>query len=55
MSRRKLLGQCPQESFFGHLKDEVDYQSCQTIKELKGKINHYITWFTITIIDINGI
>ena len=30
MSRR---GNCwdnaPQESFFGHLKDEVDYQSCK--------------------------
>src|SRR4051794_10206961 len=39
MSRR---GNCwdnaPQESFFGHLKDEVDYQSCKTLKELQAKI-----------------
>ena len=39
MSRR---GNCwdnaPQESFFGHLKDKVDYQSSKTLKELKTKI-----------------
>jgi len=47
MSRR---GNCwdnaPQESFFCHLKDEVDYQSCKTLKELKSKIK--------TIIAISG-
>ena len=36
MSRR---GNCwdnaPQESFFGHMKDEIDYKSCETIEELK--------------------
>ena len=36
MSRR---GNCwdnaPQESFFGHMKDEIDYKSCRTIEELK--------------------
>lgn len=46
MSRR---GNCwdnaPQESFFGHLKDEVDYQSCKTLKELKTKINHYMVYY----------
>ncbi|KAB7662036.1 IS3 family transposase, partial [Bacillus sp. B1-b2] len=46
MSRR---GNCwdnaPQESFFGHLKDEVDYKSCKTIKELKAKINHYMVYY----------
>lgn len=46
MSRR---GNCwdnaPQESFFGHLKDEVDYQSCKTLKELKAKINHYMVYY----------
>jgi putative transposase len=46
MSRR---GNCwdnaPQESFFGHLKDEVDYQSCKTLKELKSKINHYMVYY----------
>ena len=46
MSRR---GNCwdnaPQESFFGHLKDEVDYRSCKTLKELKAKINHYMIYY----------
>jgi putative transposase len=46
MSRR---GNCwdnaPQESFFGHLKDEVDYQSCKTLDELKAKINHYMVYY----------
>jgi len=46
MSRR---GNCwdnaPQESFFGHLKDEVDYQSCKTLKELQAKINHYMVYY----------
>lgn len=46
MSRR---GNCwdnaPQESFFGHLKDEVDYQSCKSLKELKSKINHYMVYY----------
>lgn len=46
MSRK---GNCwdnaPQESFFGHLKDEVNYQSCKTLKELKSKINHYMVYY----------
>ncbi|THE11617.1 IS3 family transposase [Bacillus timonensis] len=46
MSRR---GNCwdnaPQESFFGHLKDEVDYESCKSLKELKAKINHYMVYY----------
>lgn len=46
MSRR---GNCwdnaPQESFFGHLKDEVDYTSARTLKELKSKMNHYMTYY----------
>lgn len=46
MSRR---GNCwdnaPQESFFGHLKDDVDYKSAKTLKELKAKINHYMVYY----------
>ncbi|ULT54973.1 IS3 family transposase [Neobacillus drentensis] len=46
MSRR---GNCwdnaPMESFFGHLKDEVDYQSCSSSEELKAKINHYMVYY----------
>ncbi|GEN44724.1 transposase [Alkalibacillus haloalkaliphilus] len=43
MSRK---GNCwdnaPIESFFGHLKDELEIKRCQTIKELKSLINEYI-------------
>ncbi|MDR4945726.1 IS3 family transposase [Neobacillus cucumis] len=46
MSRK---GNCwdnaPMESFFGHLKDEVDYQSCKSLEELKAKINHYMVYY----------
>jgi putative transposase len=46
MSRR---GNCwdnaPQESFFGHLKDDVDYRSAKSLTELKAKINHYMVYY----------
>jgi len=46
MSRR---GNCwdnaPQESFFGHMKDEVDFQSARTLKELKSRIDHYMVYY----------
>jgi putative transposase len=46
MSRR---GNCwdnaPQESFFGHFKDEVDTRSCKSLDQLKHKVNHYITYY----------
>lgn len=46
MSRR---GNCwdnaPQESFFGHFKDEVDFESVQTLDALKAKINHYMVYY----------
>lgn len=46
MSRRGNCGDnAPQESFFGHLKDEVDYQSSKTLQELKTKINHYMVYY----------
>ncbi|WP_433742493.1 IS3 family transposase [Falsibacillus pallidus] len=46
MSRR---GNCwdnaPQESFFGHMKDEVDYKTAKTLKELKSRIDHYMVYY----------
>ncbi|WP_431026972.1 IS3 family transposase [Lysinibacillus sp. LZ02] len=46
MSRR---GNCwdnaPQESFFGHFKDEVDFESVQTLDALKAKIHHYMVYY----------
>lgn len=46
MSRRgNCWNNASQESFFGHLKDEVDYRSVRTLKELKTKINHYMVYY----------
>lgn len=46
MSRR---GNCwdnaPQESFFGHMKDEIDYKSCTTFLELQDVIDDYIDYY----------
>lgn len=46
MSRR---GNCwdnaPQESFFGHMKDEVDYKNCSSLSELESEINNYIDYY----------
>ncbi|MCP1143657.1 IS3 family transposase [Lysinibacillus endophyticus] len=46
MSRR---GNCwdnaPQESFFGHLKDEVDFSMVKTLDELRAKIDHYMVYY----------
>jgi transposase InsO family protein len=46
MSRR---GNCwdnaPQESFFGHFKDEAYIKSCQSLCELEQEVNEYITYY----------
>jgi len=46
MSRR---GNCwdnaPQESFFGHMKDEIDLKSCSTFEELEASIDNYIDYY----------
>ncbi len=46
MSRR---GNCwdnaPQESFFGHMKDEIDYKNCTTIYELQIVIDDYMEYY----------
>jgi putative transposase len=46
MSRR---GNCwdnaPQESFFGHFKDEAYIKSCDTLDELKREIKQYMTYY----------
>lgn len=46
MSRR---GNCwdnaPQESFFGHLKDEVNYKNCTSLKEVENAIDDYIDYY----------
>lgn len=46
MSRK---GNCwdnaPQESFFGHMKDEIDYKNCNTIEELRILIDDYMDYY----------
>lgn len=39
------IDNAPIESFFWHLKDEVDYKNCQTFAELKEKIQDYIIYY----------
>ena len=46
MSRR---GNCwdnaPQESFFGHFKDEAYIKPCNSLEELKKEIRSYMTYY----------
>lgn len=46
MSRR---GNCwdnaPQESFFGHMKDEIDISNCKTFEEIKTVIDDWIDYY----------
>jgi len=48
MSRR---GNCwdnaPQESFFGHFKDEVSIKPCQTLNEVKREVKRYMTYYNL--------
>ena len=46
MSRR---GNCwdnaPQESFFGHMKDEIDLSECETFDQVKAVIDDWIDYY----------
>jgi transposase InsO family protein len=46
MSRKgNCLDNAPIESFFGHLKDEVDYQSCKSFEKLHWLIGEYVKYY----------
>lgn len=46
MSRRwNCLDNAPTESFFGHMKDELDLTSCRTFEELEKHIEIYIQYY----------
>ena len=46
MSRKgNCIDNASVESFFGHLKDDVDYKSCKTFEELKLLIENYIKYY----------
>lgn len=39
------IDNAPIESFFGHMKDELDSQSCRSFKELYSKIDEYMEYY----------
>lgn len=46
MSRKgNCIDNAPIESFFGHLKDDVDYKAAKTFDELKEMINNYMNYY----------
>lgn len=46
MSRKgNCLDNAPIESFFGHLKDEIELKSCQSFDEVKVKVENYIYYY----------
>ena len=46
MSRKgNCIDNAPTESFFGHLKDDIDYKECKTFKELKILITKYMNYY----------
>lgn len=46
MSRKgSAIDNAPIESFFGHMKDELDYKSCKTFVELRLKVAEYMTYY----------
>ena len=46
MSRKgNCIDNAPIESFFGHMKDELDYKSCATFDELYLKIAEYMRYY----------
>lgn len=46
MSRKgNCIDNAPTESFFGHLKDDVDYKVCKTFEEIKDVIGKYIHYY----------
>ena len=46
MSRKgNCIDNAPIESFFGHLKDDVDYKNCKTFEELRLLVENYIKYY----------
>ena len=39
------IDNAPIESFFGHMKDELDYKTCVTFNELHSKIAEYMQYY----------
>jgi transposase InsO family protein len=41
----KCIDNAPIESFFGHLKDELEYESCRSFEELRLVIEEYMRYY----------
>ncbi|MEB9683002.1 DDE-type integrase/transposase/recombinase [Bacillus anthracis] len=57
MSRRgNCLDNAPMESFFGHMKDELDYKDCQTFESLELNIKDYnrYQWTLKKVVDFQS-
>lgn len=39
------IDNAPIESFFGHMKDELDYRSCTTFDELHSRVDEYMQYY----------
>lgn len=39
------IDNAPIESFFGHMKDELDYRACTSFEELRLKVNEYMRYY----------
>lgn len=39
------IDNAPMESFFGHLKDELEFKACQTFEQLTFKVNEYMQFY----------
>jgi putative transposase len=39
------IDNAPIESFFGHMKDELDYESCRSFEELRSTIEEYMRYY----------
>jgi putative transposase len=44
-AKGKCIDNAPIESFFGHMKDELDYKSCTSFEELHVKIAEYMQYY----------
>ena len=45
LGRGNCWDNAPQESFFGHMKDEIDYKSCNTFNELQIIMDDYMDYY----------
>lgn len=44
-AKGSAIDNAPIESFFGHMKDELDYKSCTSFEELRSKIAEYMQYY----------